>query len=115
MIFKDYVTQLEYIRSCEEIWAKGLFVQLGAYQHHAFLDWRLVVADEQWQALHDALNGAGFPSVQAKWEEMFGDKKEEEREKEGLKEKKPAKKRAEKKTGQKQTRSKKPRENKRVE
>ncbi len=59
VIFKDYVTQTEYIRSCEELWAKGLFVQLGAYQHHAFLDWRLVVGDEKWQAVHDALNGAG--------------------------------------------------------
>jgi glycosidase len=93
VIFKDYVTQLEYIRSCEELWAKGLFVQLGAYQHHAFLDWRLVVADEQWQSVYDALNGGGVPSVQEKWDEMFGEK-EDEREKEELKAKKPVKKRA---------------------
>jgi len=75
MIFKDYVTQLEYIRSCEELWAKGLYVQLGAYQHHAFLDWRLA-ADEKWQAVCEALNGAGVPSVQGKWEEMFTAKEE---------------------------------------
>ena len=76
VIFKDYVTHLEYIRSCEELWAKGLFVQLGAYQHHAFLDWRLVMWDEQWQAVYEALNGAGVESVQAKWDEMFGVKEE---------------------------------------
>ncbi len=92
VIFKDYVTHLEYIRSCEEIWAKGLFVQLGAYQHHAFLDWRLVIGDEKWQAVHDALNGAGVESVQGKWEEMFGVKEEAEE-----KTKKPAKKRTTKK------------------
>ena len=87
VIFKDYVTHLEYIRSCEELWNKGLFVQLGAYQHHAFLDWRIVLGDEKWQAVHDALNGAGVESMQGKWEEMF-------REKEVVIDEKPRKKRA---------------------
>jgi hypothetical protein len=48
------------------------------------------------------LNGAGVPSMQAKWEEMFGVKEEEEREKKGPKEKKPAKKRATKKLSEKE-------------
>jgi glycosidase len=99
VIFKDYVTQLEYIRSCEEIWAKGLFVQLGAYQHYAFLDWRVVEETGEWRLVYETLNGAGVPSVQGKWEEMFGVK--EEREKEALKEKKPAKKRTTKKSSEK--------------
>lgn len=102
VIFKDYVTGMEYIRSCEELWAKGLFVQLGAYQHHTFLDWRLVMWDEQWQAVHDALNGAGFESIQGKWDEMFGGKEELEE-----KPKKAAKKRAAKKTGEKKAVAKK--------
>jgi hypothetical protein len=77
-------------------------VQLGAYQHHAFLDWRLVVGDEQWQAVHNALNGAGVPSVQGKWEQMFGVKEEMKEEKV----KQLAKKRATKKAGkQKVTKS----------
>ncbi|MCL4260958.1 MAG: alpha-amylase, partial [Anaerolineales bacterium] len=42
VIFKDYVTRLEYIRSCEELWGKGLYVELHAYQHHVFMDWRFV-------------------------------------------------------------------------
>ena len=42
VIFKDYVTHLEYIRSCEELWGKGLYVEAGAYQHHVFMDWRFV-------------------------------------------------------------------------
>jgi hypothetical protein len=47
VIFKDYVTHLEYIRSCEELWQKGLYVELQAYQHHVFMDWRFV-DDERW-------------------------------------------------------------------
>jgi glycosidase len=115
VIFKDYVTHLEYIRSCSELWESGLFVQLGAYQHHAFLDWRIVVGDEpfddaqgrQWQAVHDVLNGAGVESVQGKWEEMFGGKVKV------VEEKKPTKKRSarkkttrEKKTARKSSKTK---------
>jgi glycosidase len=69
-IFKDYVTQLEYIRPCRELVEKGLFVMLGAYQCHAFLDWRFVEG-EQWRDVYVALNGAGVESVQAKYDEMF--------------------------------------------
>jgi len=101
------------MRSCDELWAKGLFVQLGAYQHHAFLDWRLVVGDEKWQAVHDALNGAGLESVQEKWNELFGAKEEVIEEKV----KKPVKKRATRKraTGEKKTKSKKTRTKKKIE
>ena len=75
VIFKDYVTHLEYIRACEELWQKGLYVELHAYQHHVFMDWRFV-DDEKWQAVHAALNGAGVESISAKWDEMFGVKQE---------------------------------------
>jgi hypothetical protein len=76
VIFKDYVTRLEYIRSCEEVWQKGLYVELHAYQHHVFMDWRFV-DDEKWRDIYVALNGAGVESMQGKWEEMFGTKKDE--------------------------------------
>jgi glycosidase len=75
-IFRDFVTHLEYIRSCAELRQKGLYVELHAYQHHVFMDWRFV-SGEEWRALHDALNGAGVDSIQAKWQEMFGATKEE--------------------------------------
>ncbi len=81
VIFKDYVTHLEYIRSCEELWQKGLYLDLHAYEHHVFMDWRFV-DDEQWRDIHVALNGAGVESMQGKWEEMFGVKEEEIVEKE---------------------------------
>src|SRR5688572_24547295 len=70
VIFKDYITHLEYIRSNEELWQKGLYVELGAYQHHVFMDWRFV-DDERWQTVHDALSGGGVESMQAKWDELF--------------------------------------------
>ena len=103
VIFKDYVTHLEYMRSCEEIWQKGMYHELRAYQHHVFMDWRFV-DDEKWREVYVALNGAGVESMQAKWDEMFGEKKEEEssagEKAEGVEEvkvKKPRKKRAAKK------------------
>ncbi|HLF73923.1 MAG TPA: alpha-amylase family glycosyl hydrolase [Anaerolineales bacterium] len=92
VIFKDYVTHLEYLGSCEELWGKGLYVELHAYQHHVFMDWRFV-DDEQWRDVYVALNGAGVESMQAKWEEMFGKTKEEiEKEEIQPKVKKPRKK-----------------------
>jgi len=66
VIFKDYATQLEYIRSCAEIWKKGLYVELGAYQCHAFMDFRFV-GDAEWGTVCDALHGAGVASMQTEW------------------------------------------------
>ncbi|MGB8980746.1 MAG: alpha-amylase family glycosyl hydrolase [Anaerolineales bacterium] len=80
VIFRDYVTHLEYIRPCEELWQKGMYLDLHAYQHHVFMDWQFV-DDEKWHDIYVALNGAGVESMQAKWEEMFGVKKEESGEK----------------------------------
>ena len=90
VIFKDYVTHLEYIRSCEEFWQKGMYLELRAYQHHVFMDWRFV-DDEKWKEVHEALNGAGVESMQAKWNEMFGVKEDAAEE---VKPKKPRKKAA---------------------
>jgi glycosidase len=70
VIFKDYATQLEYIRSCAEIWEKGMYVELGAYQCHAFMDFRFVY-EAEWKTIHDGLNGAGVPSLQAEWKKLF--------------------------------------------
>jgi glycosidase len=86
-IFKDYVTHIEYIRSCGELVEKGLYVELGGYQCHAFLDWRFV-SGEQWAQVCNALNGAGVPSMQAKFDEMFVMKEEVVIEKEITKKKK---------------------------
>ncbi|MGE5251003.1 MAG: alpha-amylase family glycosyl hydrolase, partial [Bacteroidota bacterium] len=73
VLFRDAVTHLEYIRSCDELWWKGLYFELGAYQCHAFLDWRFV-EDERWAEIHQALNGAGVDSLQRMWDERFAEK-----------------------------------------
>jgi hypothetical protein len=75
VIFKDYVTGLEYIRPCRELWEKGLYVELNAYQCHVFMDWRFV-GDKEWKTICDALNGAGVESMDAKWKEMFAAKEQ---------------------------------------
>ncbi len=74
VIFKDYTTQLEYIRSCKEMWSKGLYVELSAYQCHAFMDFQFV--GEEWKSVCDNLNGAGVPSIQAKWKDLAKDEPE---------------------------------------
>ena len=66
-----------------------MYVELHAYQRHVFMDWRFV-EDENWKAVHDALNGTGVESMQAKWDERFGEMKEEVVEE--VKAKKPQKK-----------------------
>jgi hypothetical protein len=71
-----------------------MYVELHAYQHHVFMDWRFV-DDERWKTIQEALKGAGVESMQAKWDELFGEKKEEVAE--GVKVKKPRKKAAAKK------------------
>jgi len=74
--FRDYVTHLEYIRPCRELVEKGLFVQLGAYQCHVFMDWSFVYG-EQWKTVCEALEGAGVQSIQAKFDEIWAPKVEE--------------------------------------
>lgn len=71
--FKDYATRLEYIRSCEEIWDKGMYFELGAYQCHAFMDFRFVETGD-WRLVYEKLNGAGVESMQGEWTELFNDK-----------------------------------------
>ena len=48
---------------------------LGAYQCHVFLDWRFVHG-KQWKTVYEVHNGAGVPSVQAKFDELFVVKEE---------------------------------------
>ena len=75
-IFKDYVTHLEHIRPCRELGEKGIYVELGGYRCYVFMDWRFVDSTE-WGKVDRELNGAGVPSIQAKYDEMFAVKPEE--------------------------------------
>lgn len=44
--FRDYSCGLEYLRHGRELVEKGMFVELGGYQYHAFLDFREIVDDD---------------------------------------------------------------------
>jgi glycosidase len=74
-LFKDYVTGLEYVRACQELTDKGLYLELGGYQCHVFLDWRFVNGD-RWGEVNRLLSGAGTLSIQAKFDELFAPKDE---------------------------------------
>jgi glycosidase len=75
VLFRDFVTDLEYIRSCREVREQGLYVELGAYKCHTFLDFRFVDGD-QWREIYLALHGAGLASLRGRYDEMFGVKEE---------------------------------------
>ena len=47
-----------------------MYIELGAYQCHAFMDWRFV-GDSEWKTICDALNGAGVQSMQDEWSKLF--------------------------------------------
>ncbi len=63
-IFRDYRTQLEYVRSGQQIAAGGVFAELSGYQYQAFLDWREIYDnDGSWRRLMHVLNGAGSHNI----------------------------------------------------
>lgn len=65
-IFRDYAGGLEYIRNCKEIWDNGMYLELGAYKTHVFLDLR-IVWDNEWRHyrhLTASLEGRGVPSIE---------------------------------------------------
>ena len=72
-MFRDHITGLEYIRSSQELCQRGLYVELGAYKAHAFLDFREVQDNEWHQYAHLSayLNGRGVPSIQEAMREIF--------------------------------------------
>nr|MBA2300767.1 hypothetical protein [Chloroflexota bacterium] len=63
--FRDARTGLEYIRSCRELWERGLWLSLDAYQGHVFWEFDEVHDGTagQWRRLADRLAGAGVPSL----------------------------------------------------
>jgi glycosidase len=66
LVFKDNSTGLEYIRSAQEVRERGLFFDLGAYECHVFIDFRVIEDNDlrQYAQLNNYLNGRGVPSVE---------------------------------------------------
>jgi len=72
-IFRDHISGLEYIRNNRDIHQNGLYIELGAYQYHVFLDFRQVGDDawRQYSQLNAYLNGRGVPSIEGALKELL--------------------------------------------
>jgi hypothetical protein len=72
-IFRDQLSNLEYIRSSRELCQSGLYVELGAYKYHVFLEFREVQDNEWHQYAHltSYLNGRGVPSIEEALQETL--------------------------------------------
>jgi len=72
-IFRDHSTGLEYLRSSGEIWERGLYFELNAYQSHVFMDFREVEDGEgaPYRELAALLGGRGVPSVDNELRALF--------------------------------------------
>ena len=64
-LFRDAVSGLEYLRRCQELRNQGLYVELGAYRLHVFMDFRIVADSpaEPYATLADYLDGRGVPNM----------------------------------------------------
>jgi glycosidase len=72
-IFRDHITNLEYIRNNRELVDQGLYIELEAYKYHVFLDFR-VVQDNAWgeyRTLAGYLGGRGVPSIEEALRELM--------------------------------------------
>jgi len=72
-IFKDYKTNLEYIRSGAELARHGMFVSLAAFQFHAFMDFRETADGPSgyYRRTAESLGGRGVRSVEAALRELM--------------------------------------------
>ncbi len=62
-VFRDHRSGLEFLREGRDF-QDGLYIELGAYQYHAFIDFREVYDhDGSWRDLAAQVNGAGAPDM----------------------------------------------------
>lgn len=71
--FRDFITGLEYIRSSEEIWNKGIYIELEAFKYQILVDFREVqhTAYRPYYDLAVHLNGGGVSSIEAAMDEFI--------------------------------------------
>ncbi len=72
-IFRDHISGLEFIRNNRQLHEKGLYIELGAYKHHVFLDFREIQDTEwgQYAQLTSYLDGRGVPSIDEALKEVL--------------------------------------------
>ena len=71
-IFRDRRFNLEYIRTGKELCDKGLYVELGAFQYHIFMDFQEIIDNEagDHKILTKFLHGCGVPDMREAMTEM---------------------------------------------
>lgn len=72
-VFRDHITGLEYIRNSKQLCDQGLYVELGAFKYHVFLDFR-EIQDDAWghyARLAATLDGRGVPSIEEALQELL--------------------------------------------
>ncbi len=64
--FRDYASGMDYIRHGKELAEKGMYVELEAYEYHAFLDFREIYDDDYgtWGSLCHSLQGRPVGSLE---------------------------------------------------
>ncbi|HMF18562.1 MAG TPA: hypothetical protein VKE98_15230, partial [Gemmataceae bacterium] len=72
-IFRDHMTGLEYIRNNRDLFDRGLYVELGGFDCHVFLDFRQVRDNDrkQYAQLAASLDGRGVPNMDEALREIF--------------------------------------------
>ena len=73
VIFRDHSHNLEYIRPSKELADHGLYIHLGAYKYHVFVDFREIADDTygSYQHLCEYLNGGGVPNIEEAMKELL--------------------------------------------
>ncbi|MHB8627252.1 MAG: alpha-amylase family glycosyl hydrolase [Aggregatilineales bacterium] len=73
VIFRDERAGVQYLRNAKAICEQGLYIELGAYQYHVFLDFRVVMDDaaHQYKHLASQLDGRGVPSISEALQEIL--------------------------------------------
>lgn len=73
IIFRDQINGLEYIRNCNDIYEKGLFLELKAYQSSVFIDFREVHDNDEkpYSRIYQSLNGKGVMKISDELKKTF--------------------------------------------
>ncbi|NTV49984.1 MAG: alpha-amylase [Geobacteraceae bacterium] len=75
LAFRDQTEGLEYLRTNREVREQGLYIELGEYQFHVFMDFREILDDQDgsWKQLHSQLNGSGVGSLEEERKQLLYD------------------------------------------
>jgi hypothetical protein len=72
-VFRDQISNLEYIRNNDDLIHHGLFIELDGFKYHVFLDFREVEDNQygHYSQLSAYLGGRGVPSIDQAMKETF--------------------------------------------